>query len=496
MANEDAGKANGDADGAKKEEPKPEKVQEAPETEPVITSHSITVRGKTLRYTVSVGRLPIQNEKGEVQARLFYVAYKLDTPAPPRERPLLFSFNGGPGSSSVWLHLGALGPKRVVVNPDGSLPPPPYRLTENEATWLEATDLVFIDPVGTGYSRAKDDETAKKFFSVEGDIQCIGEFIRLYLTRAERWASPLYLAGESYGTTRAAGLAGHLIEKGIVFNGIFLISVVLHFQTLRFAAGNDLPPALFLPSYAATAWYHKKLPADLQGRELPDFLREVEAFTLGEYTTALAQGDRLDASARKRVARRVARYTGLSESYVDRCDLRLEIMRFIKELLRDQGVTVGRLDSRLTAREARYAEALPEFDPSMAAIRPPYTATFNDYVRRELGYESDLPYEILGGLYGKWDWGQGNSYADTATPLRQAMAKNPHLKVFVASGYYDLATPYFATDYTLAHLGADPSARENVTVAYYPAGHMMYIEEGSLTRLQEDAVAFLRASRG
>lgn len=490
MDNKDANKS----EGVKTEE-KPEKVQEAPEPEPVVTSHSITVGGKTLRYTASTGRLPIQNDKGEIQARLFYVAYKLETDTPTAERPLLFSFNGGPGSSSVWLHLGALGPKRVVVNPDGSMPPPPYRLTENEATWLGAADLVFIDPVGTGYSRAKDEDTAKKFYGVEGDIQCIGEFIRLYLTRSGRWGSPLYLAGESYGTTRAAGLAGHLIEKGIAFNGIFLISMVLHFQTLRFAAGNDLPPALFLPTYAATAWYHQKLAGDLQSHDLKEFLAEVEAFALGEYTTALAQGDRLDPNLRRRIAKRVARYTGLSETYVDRADLRIEIMRFIKELARDQGMTVGRLDSRLTAREARNAEIAPEFDPSMAAIRPPYTATFNDYVRRELGYESDLSYEILGGLYNKWDWGPGNAYADTATHLRQALAKNSHLKVFVASGYYDLATPYFATDYTLAHLGVDPSLRENITTEYYPAGHMMYIEEGCLAKLQEDAVAFIEAAK-
>ncbi|GAB4456855.1 MAG: peptidase S10 [Armatimonadaceae bacterium] len=485
-------------DSAKKdtEKDKPEKVQEAPEPEPVVTHHEITVNRKTLRYTATAGRLPIQNEKGEIEARLFYIAYALETDTPLYERPLMFSFNGGPGSSSVWLHMGVIGPKRVPMNPDGSLPPPPYRLTENEFSWLEATDLVFIDPVGTGYSRAKDEETTKKFWKVEGDIECIGEFIRLYLTRAQRWVSPLYLVGESYGTTRAAGLAGHLIEKGIAFNGILLVSMVLHFQTIRFAAGNDLPYPLFLPTYAATAWYHQKLPADLQKKEVADFLREVEEFALGEYTLALAQGDRLDDTRRRRIARRLARYTGLSETYIERCDLRIEIMRFIKELLRERGVTVGRLDSRLTARESRNAEATPEFDPAMAAIRPPYTAAFNNYIRRELGYESDLPYEILGGLYGKWDWGQGNNYTDTATYLRQALAKNPHLQVLVASGYYDLATPYFATEYTLAHLGIAPDLRGNISTTYYPAGHMMYIEENSLRQMQTDAITFVQRTKG
>ena len=485
----------------KKDEPKkpdatPEKVQEAPEPEPVITRHQVTVNGKTLHYTATAGRLPIQNEKGEIEAKLFYVAYKLDTDTPQEKRPLMFSFNGGPGSSSVWLHLGALGPRRVLLNPDGSLPPPPYRLQDNEFTWLESTDLVFIDPVGTGYSRAKDEETAKKFWSVDGDIACVGEFIRLYLSRSQRWMSPLYLVGESYGTTRAAGLSGYLIDRGITFNGILLVSMVLHFQTLRFAPGNDLPHALFLPTFAATAWYHKRLPDDLQNRSLADFLAEVEAFALGDYTTALAQGDRLPDETRRQVAAQIARYTGLSEKYVDRADLRLEIMRFIKELLRDEGLTVGRLDSRLTARESRAVEPMPEFDPSMAAIRPPYTAAFNDYVRRELGYESDLPYEIITGLYGKWNWGQGNNYADTATHLRQALAKNPHLKVWVASGYFDLATPYYATEYTLSHLGVDPALRANVTTAYYPAGHMMYIEEGSLGQMGADVAAFVAATKG
>jgi len=482
--------------GKDAEKEKPEKVQEAPEPEPVVTHHTITVGGKTLRYTATTGRLPIQNEKGEIEARLFYIAYTLETEIHTPQRPLMFSFNGGPGSSSVWLHLGVIGPKRVPMNPDGSLPPPPYQLTENEFGWLEATDLVFIDPVGTGFSRAKDEETAKKFWQVEGDIACIGEFIRLYLTRSQRWMSPLYLVGESYGTTRAAGLSGYLIEKGIAFNGVLLVSMVLHFQTLRFAAGNDLPYPLFLPTYAATAWYHQKLPADLQQRDLNDFLREVEEFALGEYTLALARGSRLDAAQRKRVERRLARYTGLSEAYISRCDLRIEIMRFIKELLRNEGVTVGRLDSRLTARESRDAEATPEFDPAMAAIRPPYTAAFNDYVRRDLGYESDLPYEILGGLYGKWDWGQGNSYTDTATYLRQALAKNPHLKVLVASGYYDLATPYFATEYTLAHLGISSELAGNIQTTYYPAGHMMYIEEGSLAQMYEDVTRFIANTKG
>jgi carboxypeptidase C (cathepsin A) len=484
-------RTNNGTDGANKDE-----KQEKPEPDPITTEHEITVNGKTLRYKVTAGRLPLKNEKDETEAHVFFLAYTRETETPREQRPLMFSFNGGPGSSSVWLHLGALGPKRIPLNPDGSLPPPPYHLVPNEFTWLEETDLVFIDPVGTGYSRAKDEEKTKKFWSVQGDIESLGEFIRLFLTRYERWSSPLYLVGESYGTTRGAGLAGYLVDKGIALRGLLLVSTVLNFQTLVFGPGNDLPYILFLPTYAATAWYHKRLPADLQRRELESLLREVEAFALNEYTVALMQGDRLDAATRKKVARRLSRYTGLSETYIERDDLRIHIWRFCKELLREQGLTVGRLDSRLTGDEGRHGADAPEFDPSMATIRPPYTAAFNDYVRRELGYQSDLPYEILGSLGSKWEWGKGNGYADTATALKSALAKNPHMQVFVAQGYYDLATPHYAAEYTFAHMGLPTALRGNLRLAYYEAGHMMYIESGSLDKLKEDVTNFLTDTSG
>jgi carboxypeptidase C (cathepsin A) len=474
------------ADKAEKQEPSP-----------ITTHHELTIGEKTLQYEVTTGRLPLKNEKDETEAHVFFIAYSLVTDAtgPAQEkRPLMFSFNGGPGSSSVWLHLGALGPKRAPLNPDGSLPPPPYALVPNEYTWLEHTDLVFIDPVGTGYSRAKDEETAKKFWSVQGDIESLGEFVRLYLTRYERWASPLYLVGESYGTTRGAGLTGYLVDKGIAFKGLLLVSTVLNFQTLIFAPGNDLPYALFLPTYAATAWYHKRLPADLQKRSLESLMREVETFAETDYTLALMQGDRLKETTRKKITRQLARYTGLSETYIERDDLRINIWRFCKELRRDEGLTVGRLDSRLTGQEGRHGSDAPDFDPSMATIRPPYTAAFNDYIRRELGYESDLTYEILSGLGSKWEWGKGNGYTDTATALRSALSKNPHMKVFVASGYYDLATPHFAAEYTFAHMGLHTNLRDNLQIAYYEAGHMMYIENGSMAKLTADVTAFLTAT--
>lgn len=469
---------------------------------PVITRHSLTLAsGATLHYTATAGFLPLKNEKnGDVEAKVFFVAYsRVSGPdadaAEDPHRPLMFSFNGGPGSSSVWLHLGALGPKRVpMLGEEGAMPPPPYRVVDNEHTWLAHTDLVFIDPVGTGYSRAATEELGKKFWSLRGDIESVGEFIRLYLGRYERWGSPLYLVGESYGTTRAAGLAGHLIEKGVAFNGILLVSSILNFQTARFARGNDLPYVLFLPTYTATAFYHGKLPGDYQ-KDLRRTLDEVEQFAATEYLVALGQGDGLTQTERRGVVSKLARYTGLSEEFVDRSDLRIEIMRFCKELLRGEEKTVGRLDSRLTGRgDLPLTGETFEHDPSMTAIRPPYTAAFNQWVRAGLGFRTDDPYHILGGgfAWSDWRWESDNAYADTSDALRQAFAKNPHMRLFVASGYYDLATPYFATDYTLSHMGLPPEVRERVTPREYEAGHMMYIHSPSLTLLSDNVREFLQ----
>lgn len=458
---------------------------------PVVTRHEMTAHGTALRYTASTGFLPIKNETGETEASMFYIAYTLETTEPAAKRPLTFAFNGGPGAASVWLHLGALGPKRVKMMPDGAMPPAPYELIPNEQTWLDKTDLVFIDPVGTGYSRVTKPELAQKFNGVQGDISSVGEFIRLYLTRNERWGSPLFLAGESYGTTRAAGLSGYLIEHGVAFNGVVLISTVLNFQTIRFTRGNDLPFVLYLPSYTATAWYHKKLAPDLQ-KDLRKTLDEARAWAIGPYAEALAKGVLLKGGERQAIVARLARYTGLSEQYVDNADLRVEILRFCNELLRDRGTTVGRIDSRLIAHEGRNVAELPEFDPSIAAIRPPYTALFADYVRRELGFKTDFTYYVLGGGIAGWDWGSAaEGFADTADAMRAAVAKNPHMKVFAACGYFDLATPFFAAEYTLSHMGVDTRLRGNFQTEYYEAGHMMYIHPPSLEKLRRDVGRFL-----
>src|SRR5712671_4526168 len=464
------------------------------EEPPVITHHEVRAGGRTLRYTATTGMMPIKNREGETEARIFFMAYTLDDDAGRNRRPLTFSFNGGPGSASVWLHLGAIGPKRVPMNSDGTMPAPPYQLVDNEYTWLNQTDLVFIDPVGTGYSRVVRPE-AQRFFGLNGDIESVGEFIRMYLSRYERWTSPLFLAGESYGTTRASALSGYLIGRGIAFNGIVLISTIMNFETADFAPGNDLPYVMFLPSYAATAWYHRKLAPDLQSRSVQQLTSEVEQWAATEYTLALGRGDRLGGQERQDIVAKLARYTGLSPTFVDNTNLRVSLNLFRKELLRSERRSIGRLDARFKGFDSSYATDSPEFDASEAAIRPPYTSTFNNYVRSELGYKTDLEYYILGGgITSPWNWNTNNGYVDTSVALRSALARNPYLKIFVAMGYYDMATPYFAVDYTLHHISLDPILLKNFSTGYYEAGHMMYIDEKSLAKLRADVGRFIQDS--
>lgn len=474
---------------------KPDKQPALSEIPPVATQHTITIDGTNLAYTVTTGMMPLKDaEEKDTEAEIFFMAYTLNDVTDRTERPLMFVFNGGPGSASVWLHLGALGPRRVKMQDEGWMPPPPYRLVDNDHTWLDFADLVFIDPVGTGFSRAIKSDDNKKFWNLQGDLDSVGEFIRLYLTRYERWASPLFLAGESYGTTRAAGLAGHLFDKGIALNGIVLISTILNFQTARFERGNDLPYVLFLPTYAAAAWYHKKLPADLLARGIHDVLAEVEAWAETEYAVALAKGDRLPAEERAALITTLARYTGLDETYLDQTNMRIHIMRFCKELLRDQKRTVGRLDSRFKGRDALAVTEMPDFDPSMVAITPPYTAMMNDYVRKQLGYQIDREYQTLSfAVNREWEWDRGQ-FPDTSEALRSAFARNPYMKVFMAMGLYDLATPHFAAQYTLSHMDINAELQGNISSAKYEAGHMLYLDLASLEKLKADVAAFMAAS--
>lgn len=468
----------------------------AEEESPIETHHEIGFGKGTLRYTVTTGRMPIRDDDGEIEAHMFYMAYVLDEPRRSADRPLTFVFNGGPGSSSVWLHLGALGPRRVKMQDEGWMPAPPYRMVNNEHSWLDMTDLVFIDPIGTGFSRTVKKENNEKFWNLEGDFNSIGEFIRLYLTRAQRWSSPLFLAGESYGTTRAAGLAGHLIKKGIAFNGLALISTVMNFQTLLFAQGNDLPFELFLPTYTATAWYHGKLTPSLQEKPLQEVLAEVEKWVDEDYAVAMMKRDRLEDRDRQSVIRRLARYTGLDASFIDRSNLGIHIWRFCKELLREERRTVGRLDSRYKGIDALPVTEFPDFDPSMAAIMPPYTAMMNDYVRADLGYETDLVYETLSfKVNQEWQWDRGQ-FPDTSEALRSALSQNPYMQVFLAMGIYDLATPYYATRYTVDHMNVDPDLRGNFHSATYDAGHMLYLDVTSLAKLKQDIQTFMGESLG
>ena len=466
---------------------------EISEEAPIVTSHQLDLADATLAYSATVGMMPLKDEKGAIAAQIFYTAYTLATVADPAERPLIFVFNGGPGSASIWLHMGALGPKRVDMGAEGFMPPPPYKLIDNEETWLDLGDLVFIDPVGTGYSRAADPADNEKYWGLEEDLEAVGEFIRLYLSRNKRWTSPLYLAGESYGTTRAAGLAGHLIDRGIAFNGVVLISTVMNFQTLRFTKANDLPYALYLPSFCAAAHYHGRLDGELQGRDLRELLREVAEWAESDYTVALAKGDRISDDERAAIAERLSRYTGLTQRFILGADLRINIMSFCKELLRDDKRAVGRLDSRFIGIMASAEGTTFDFDPSMNAIGAPYTAVYNQYVREQLGYETDLNYEILSYKVNEnWKY-QGGRFPDTSEGLRAAFAKNPFMRVLVAQGWYDLATPFQAAYYSLAHMGLDASLRDQVSIREYEAGHMMYIHEPSLAKLKVDAAGFVRA---
>jgi len=487
--------------------PTPDKNADAAETKPkeptdniVVTHHTATIGGQEIAYTATTGTLVLREEaekegasEGEkARAAFFFVAYTRDGVEDVARRPITFSFNGGPGSSSVWLHLGLLGPRRAAMDEIGGLPPPPYQLSANPHSLLDETDLVFIDPVSTGFSRAVPGEKPRDFHTFKRDIETVGDFIRLYTTRYLRWPSPKFLIGESYGTTRAAGLSGYLQDRhGLFLNGIMLISSILDFQTASFTPGNDLPYALFLPTYTATAWYHKRLPARLQ-TDLRAALREAEGFAQGEYASALMRGSGLSAEERARIAGRLAELTGLSAEWIDRANLRIEIHRFCKELLRDQRRTVGRLDSRFTGIDSDAAGESHEYDPSLTNIMGPYTAGFNDYVRRELKFESDLPYEILNPRVWPWKYSEDNRYLNVSETLRKAMTVNPHLKVLVANGYYDLATPYLATERTFNHLGLDPSLQGNVSMRYYEAGHMMYIHVPSLAAQKKDLAAFVR----
>lgn len=494
------GKKNGKTEGKDEKDKKEEKP--SPKDNLVETKHSVKINGKTIKYTVTTGTMVLREEawdkekEAEVvdkpRAQIFFVAYTMDDVKDKSKRPVTFSFNGGPGSSSVWLHMGVLGPRRVVLTDEGEMPPPPFKLTDNAYSLLDETDLVFIDPMSTGYSRPVEGEQSRDWHRFTKDIQSVGDFIRLYTTRYNRWLSPKFLAGESYGTTRAAGLSGYLQERhGMFLNGLILISAVLDFATIDFNLNNDLPYILFVPAYAATAWYHKKLSFNAP---LKQVVEEAKAFAWGEYAAALLKGDAMTPEERASVVEKLSRYTGVSREFVERSNLRIMDMYYFKELLRDRGRTIGRLDSRFTGIDRIGVTATPEYDPLFSHTMGPYSAALYDYLRTELNFETDLPYEILSDkVWMNWSYEFfQNQYVNVAETLRYSMTMNKYLKVFVANGYFDLGTPFSATEYTFDHLGLDPSLRKNVRMGYYEAGHMMYIHLPSLKALKADLAKFVR----
>ncbi|MCB0119846.1 MAG: peptidase S10 [Anaerolineales bacterium] len=483
----------------KPEEKKEEKT--TPKDHIVVTKHTARIGGKTLKYTVTTGTMVMKEEINDkekdaevekARAQIFFTAYTLDGVKDKSKRPITFSFNGGPGSASVWLHMGMLGPRRVVLTNEGEMPKPPFKLTDNEYSILDQTDIVFIDPMGTGFSRPVEGEKSKEWHTFHKDIASVGDFIRLYSTRYNRWLSPKFLAGESYGTTRAAGLSGYLADRhGLILNGLILISSVLDFTTLDFNHNNDLPYILFIPGYTATAWYHGKIDKKIP---LKTWLKEAEEFALGEYAAALMKDAALPKEERRQVAEKLSRLTGISVDFIERGNLRIHTFHFFKELLRDRNRTVGRLDSRFTGIDRLGVSETFEYDPLFAQVNGPYTAAFNDYIRSELNFETDSLYEILSEkVFTQWSYSYfENQYVNVAETLRAAMSFNKYLKVFVANGYYDLGTPYFATEYTFNHLALDESLQKNISMGYYEAGHMMYIHIPSLKALKKDITKFIK----
>ena len=460
-----------------------------------VTQHRATIDGNTIAYTATAGKLLMKNDAGEDKAHMFFVAYTKDS-SDLSQRPVTFCFNGGPGSSSVWLHLGMLGPQRVKMSNDPKPLRPPHQLIENPYSLLDTTDLVFIDPISTGFSRPAKGEKKQQFHGYDEDLRSVGQFIHDYTTKYGRWGSPKFLLGESYGGLRAAGLSGELQKRYRMYlNGIVLVSAVVDFQTLHTGQLNDLAYSLFLPSYAATAWYHKALPDPLQELTVGEVFAMTQAFARGPYTQALQLGDALPEEQRSEVVAEMSKLTGLSEEYLDLANLRVSMGQFGKELLRYRKHVIGRFDSRYSGIDFDHVGSSVEHDPSGAVVFGPFTSAMNQYLHDVLEVKEERVYQILTRKVRPWDYsGFTNRYVSALSTLRTSMRDNPYLKVFAACGYYDLATPGFALEHTRDHLNLPPELRKNFTTEYYEGGHMMYVHEPSLKKLRADLVKFYQAA--
>jgi carboxypeptidase C (cathepsin A) len=481
-----------DAPGGKAPAPESKPV---PKEEKSVTHHSVTINGHDVAYTATAGNLIIKNEKDEPIATMFYVAYTADN-GKPDHRPVSFAYNGGPGSSSIWLHMGAFGPMMVVTSNAAPTPPPPYDLVPNGDSLLDKTDLVFIDAVSTGYSQPVGKAEGKDFWGVDEDVNAFGTFIQRYISVNGRWNSPKFLLGESYGTTRSANLADWLENKGIALNGVILVSSVLNYGDTF--PGTDLEYVTYLPSYAAIAWFHDKLPN--KPADLKSFLDEVRSFARGEYADALFQGSRLPQAEYAEVLGKLHAYTGLSEQYLKEVNLRVSASRFRAELLRDSDRTMGRYDARFEGINVDDAEETPDYDASDTAITGAFTAAFNRYLRTDLGFTGDADYHVTGyDVIRNWDWkhplpGRPGfnvpPLPDVQANLADAIRKNPHLKVFSANGYFDLATPFFKTEFDLDQMDLPPDLAKNVEFGYYPSGHMIYLNPVAHKQLTADLDKF------
>ena len=469
-----------------------------PKEESSVTEHSIKIGGQTIPYKAIAGTILLKNEKDEPQALIYSTSYIRTDTKDTSQRPISFIYNGGPGSASVWLHMGAFGPRRVLTANAEHTPPPPYKLQDNQGTLLDKTDMVFIDPVGTGFSRAVGKAQDKDFWGVDEDVKSLAQFVTLYVNRNSRWNSPKFLIGESYGTFRSAALGNYLqSHDGMDFNGIDLISSVLDLGTISFQPGSDMPYVFYLPSYAATAWYHKVL------KDRPDnliaFVEDARKFAQSEYAPVLLKGTKLTAAEKADMAKKLSRYTGLSEDYLIKANLRVTLGQFMEELQRNRGLTTGRLDSRYTGLTYDLLSEFAESDPQSSAITGAFTAAFNTYVRDELKFGQDKNYHAISeGVGSNWDWkhqsgrrgffpGSPNVEGD----LVQALLANPHLQVEVENGFYDMATPFFATEYTMDHLGLPEQLQKNIRLQYYDAGHMMYLRDEDLAKLKSNIGTFI-----